>query len=653
LRYLGWLGASFHAVTVVVAVGVVAFVAVFVAVLVHGSWLSLVRFGPGFLTSSTWDAVHNSYGAQSAIYGTLLTSALALLIAVPLALGSAIFLSEMAPAWVRRPLSYVIDLGAAVPSVVYGFWAAIVLVPLMQGTVEPGIAGATGGAFPFGPAGVGQNLLTATLVLSVMILPTIAAVSRESLRAVPRIHRESALSLGATRWEATRLGVLRPARNGIIAGIILGLGRALGEAIAVTMVIGNISFLPGTLFSQGTTLASSIVNYFPWEPGINESAVVELALLLLVITVVVNVLARGLLGWRSRDRGERAVRRTRHRRWVIGHERTRSPLRERGVNPNRAATAPVPGFPLAEQPWREEIVERTPRRIRRRRWTQAALVALTALCVILALAPFASVIYTAAYYGGPAVVRPSFYTAVPPVGCNPRPGVPCSLGGIGPELQGTLIVLGLGALIAVPVGLLTGIFLSEYGKNRFARGLSFLADVMTGVPTIILAVFVYALFQYLYHDATLSALSGGVGLGVLMVPIAARSTEEALRAVPVALRESALAIGFPRHRVTLRVVLGCARGGLLTGMLLAASRAAGDTAIPLVLLGGAPNFWFQNLTSPMAAMPPFIFGNFNSEYMNLQTDAWGAALVLLAVMLAISLAARLAVPGADDAAEAG
>ena len=210
-------------------------------------------------------------------------------------------------------MTYVIDLSAAVPSVVYGFWAFIVLVPLMRGTIEPGLGSLTGGGFPFSPTTPGYDALTATLVLTVMIIPTIAAVSRESLRAVPRIHRESALSLGATRWEATRMGVLPPARSGIAAGVMLGLGRALGETIAVAMVIGNIYILPGTLFSPGATLASTIVNTFPdAQPGLNRSAIVELALILFVITVAVNVVARGLL-WRfgARDGDERPTRRRR------------------------------------------------------------------------------------------------------------------------------------------------------------------------------------------------------------------------------------------------------------------------------------------------------------------------------------------------------
>jgi len=639
IRLLRVVGGGFHGVAAAVAVAVLALVVALVVVVAGGAILSMAEFGVGFLTSSNWNGVTNSYGAGPAIAGTLLTSGLALLLAVPVALGAAIFLSEVAPPWLRRPLTYVIDLSAAVPSVVYGFWAFIVLVPIMRSTLEPGLGALTNGGFPFSSTAPGTDVFTATLVLAVMILPTIAAVSRESLRAVPRAHRESALSLGSTRWEATRLSVLREARPGIVAGIILGLGRALGETIAVTMVIGNIYILPGTLFSKGATLASTIVNNFPGEPGINRSAIMELALILLAITVLVNVIARGFLGW-SGDRDSEGRE---------SSPRAKGLHRRRGGHPaSPGSGAPGEGAILATERWYEQVRERAPARIRRRRIVQAVVVGLAAACVVLALVPFASVIFTAVQYGGSVVVRPSFYTSLTPAGCNPKPGVSCSYGGIGPEIQGTLIMLGLGALIAVPVGLLGGIYLAEYGRNPFARAVSLLADVMTGVPTIILGLFVFTVFLYFDLDAARSALSGGVALGVLMIPIAVRGTEEALRTVPTELRESALALGFPRHRVTVRVALGCARGGLVTGMLLAASRATGDTAVLLLTAGGS-SFWFQSFTTPTAAITPFIFNNFGSPNVNLQTDAWGAALVLLGIMLLVSLVSRLFVREKSEA----
>ncbi len=637
---LTWLGRVFHGLTLAVTIGVVGLVAAFAYFLFAGAWQSIAYFGLGFLTSDTWDGVHNIYGAGPAIAGTLITSALALVIAVPIALGVAIFLSELAPAFLRRPLIYVVDLSAAVPSVVYGFWAYIVLVPLMRMSIEPALSSFAGGHSPIGQPGTGYDIFTATIVLAVMIIPTIAAISREALRAVPRIQREAALGLGATRWESTRLGVLRSARSGIAAAVILGLGRALGETIAVTMVIGNIYILPGTLFSAGSTLASWIVdNFTEATPGIQRSAVIELAVILLAITVAVNVIARLLL----RRMAEREA----------GGSSTRRRLRTTHAHTGLASgtgTGPVdPAAPGVGN--REAVASRFAARLRTRQAVQWTFVVVASLCVVAAIAPFASVLYTAAQYGGSEVIRPSFYTAVAPLGCNPAPGVTCQAGGIGPYLQGSLIMLGLAALISVPVGLLGGIYLSEYGRNRFGRAVSFLADVMTGVPTVILAVFVFALFLYFDHFAALSAISGGFALGVLMLPITIRSSEEAFRSVSPALRESALALGFPKHRVTVRIVLGSSRSAVVTGLLLAASRAAGDTATVLLCAGGS-TLWFQGLNTPTGSIPVFIYDNFGSNYANLQAAAWGAALVLLAIMLAIGLGARLAVRSKYDPTQA-
>jgi phosphate transport system permease protein len=642
LRRLLWLGRVFHGASLAVALLVVAILALLTGFLVAEAWPSIVHFGPDFLTTPVWNGPANVYGAASAIQGTLITSLLALLFAVPVALGVAIFLSELAPRWLRRPLVYLVDLSAAVPSVVYGFWAFFVLVPIMRSTVEPTLGGWTGGRFPFSSQPNGTDLFTATIVLTIMIIPTISALSREALRAVPRINRESAWGLGATRWESTRMAVLGPARSGIVAAVMLGLGRALGETIAVTIIIGNIYGPPGTLFSPGATIGSWIVtNFGEVTPGLQQDALFELALILLVITLVINVIARLIL----RQIAERATdgAPTGGRGWWP----RRHHLARGRVDPSALA-----GDPLTDPapPWRHTAIARAPARVLRRRAFHVGMVALTAFCVVLAAAPLVSVILTAWENGGRAVVQPSFYTSLPPLGCNPSPAAACSLGGIGPEIQGTLIILAVGVLVAVPVGVLAGIYLAEYGRGRFGRTISFLADVLSGVPTIIIGVFVFALFFLLDPYSALSALSAGVGLGILMIPIITRASEEALGAVPGGVREAALALGFPRHRVTVRVVLGSARGALATGVLLAAARAVGDTAIVFVTAGFSGT-WSMGLNQQTAALTPFIFKYWDSSYSNLRADAWGAALVLLVVMLIISLATRLAVRSPADRAE--
>jgi phosphate transport system permease protein len=295
----------FHSLTALVALGILVLLAAFVIVLVEASKRALVRFGIGFIVGPHWDPTHQIFGALPFVYGTLITSAIGLLIAVPISLFIAIFLSELAPSWISQPLGYVIELLAAVPSVVFGLWGIEVLVPFMSGTVEPRLAPLNAYIPIFSGPHIGIDVLTAGVILAIMIIPTISAISREALRAVPTIQREAALSLGATRWEATRMSVLSYARVGIIAAIILGLGRAVGETMAVTMTIGNRDAIPTSLFSQGQSIASLIANeFFSAPPGSLEvDSIIAAALVLLLITLIINVFAQILVSRLVRGTG--------------------------------------------------------------------------------------------------------------------------------------------------------------------------------------------------------------------------------------------------------------------------------------------------------------------------------------------------------------
>jgi phosphate transport system permease protein len=278
-------------------VAVVVLVVALVVVLAIDASPAIRRFGIGFLVTSAWDPVKENFGALPFIYGTIVSSVLALAIAVPLGLGAAVYLAEMAPHWIRSPISFLIELLAAVPSVIYGLWGIFVLAPWLRTWVEPTL-GATLGFLPLfqGPP-LGIGMLAAGIILSIMVVPFITAVGREILLAVPNTQREAALALGATRWETTRLAVLRYARSGLIGAILLGLGRALGETMAVTMVIGNRPEIAASLFAPGYTMASLIANEFTEATSnLYLSALAEIGLLLFVVTVVVNALAR-LLVW--------------------------------------------------------------------------------------------------------------------------------------------------------------------------------------------------------------------------------------------------------------------------------------------------------------------------------------------------------------------
>ena len=263
-----------------------------------GSRLAIERFGLGFVTGSSWDPVAEEFGAFPLIFGTLASSFIALLIAVPLSLGVAIYLSEFAPEAVRQPVAFLIGLLAAIPSVVYGLWGIFVLIPLLRTGVFPFLRDTLGFLPLFQGPIYGPSMLSADIILAIMVMPYIMSVSREVLLAVPGSQREAALALGATRWEAVVTAVLPYARSGIIGAVILGLGRALGETMAVTMLIGNRHEIAASLFAPGYTMAAAIANEFSEAVGdIHLSALAYVAFLLFIVTVLVNAGAR-LLIWR-------------------------------------------------------------------------------------------------------------------------------------------------------------------------------------------------------------------------------------------------------------------------------------------------------------------------------------------------------------------
>lgn len=253
-------------------------------------------FGPAFLWRRAWDPVAGDFGALPFVWGTLASSLIALALAVPVGLGTAIFLNEIAPFAVRAPIALTVELLAAVPSVVFGLWGLNVLVPWLRDTVEPALHGALGFLPLFGAVSQGFGLLAGGIVLAIMILPTITSVSREVLRAVPVAQREAALALGATRFEVLAWAVLPYARSGIVGAVILGLGRALGETMAVTMLIGNKPTLSLSLFDPAYTMASVIANEFPEasEP-VHLAALSQIALVLFAVTLALNLLARRLV----------------------------------------------------------------------------------------------------------------------------------------------------------------------------------------------------------------------------------------------------------------------------------------------------------------------------------------------------------------------
>jgi phosphate transport system permease protein len=287
---------TFAGLMLICALSIFAIVLFILAILIARSKLSLAQFGLHFFLRSAWDPVSGDFGALPFIYGTLVTSLLALAMAVPLALGVAIFLSELCPQKLRAPISFVTELLAAIPSVVYGLWAVFVLVPLMRDHLGDVLIKYLGWTGLFEGYNFGVGMLTASIILAIMILPIISSIARDIMLAVPNSQREAVLALGATRWEMIRTGVLRNARIGIVGAVILGLGRALGETMAVTMVIGNHPEISKSLFAPANTLASVIANEFSEATGdLYLSALIEIGLALFIVTIIVNAIARALV----------------------------------------------------------------------------------------------------------------------------------------------------------------------------------------------------------------------------------------------------------------------------------------------------------------------------------------------------------------------
>jgi len=295
-----WADRLFRGMTRGFAYFVLVIVAAILITLIIGAWPALQKFGLGFLVSDDWNPVTEQFGAAVAIFGTLVTSVIALIIAVPVSFGIAVFITELAPNWLKRPLGTAIELLAAIPSIIYGMWGLFVFVPVFSEYVQPWMTEHIGaipilGALVDGPP-MGIGMFTAGLILAIMILPFITAVMRDVFEIVPSVLKESAYGLGATTWEVVRGVVLPYTKVGVVGGIMLGLGRALGETMAVTFVIGNAHRISSSLFMPGNTISSTLANEFTEAVGETYTAsLISLGLVLFLITFVVLALAKILL----------------------------------------------------------------------------------------------------------------------------------------------------------------------------------------------------------------------------------------------------------------------------------------------------------------------------------------------------------------------
>jgi phosphate transport system permease protein len=572
-----------------------------VIVLIWRAWEAIHTIGISFFTSTDWDPEpdHRIFGALAFVYGTVATSAIAMLIAVPLGVGTAAFLSEIAPAWLRTAASFLVEMLAAIPSVIYGFWGLFVMAPWLQKFVT----------WVGGPNTGGVGILAAGLILSIMVVPYVAAVSFDVCRAVPRSQREAALSLGATRWQMIWSVVLPYARPGIVGACFLALGRALGETMAVTMLIGNRPeirlslFAPReSLFALGDSIASCIANQFTEATyDLYLSALVELGLVLLMVSMLVNSLARILI----------------HR---IGTPRRGWFVRLRAVPASSNGHVDAPPF-----------VPPAPRRNPAAMFVNRLMTGVLGACVFATVVPL-FLILGYLIFRGIGALNWDFFVRLPlPVG---EVG-----GGMANAIVGSLMLVGMACLYAVPVGLFAAIYLAEYRSLWLGPTVRFIGELLGGVPSIVIGIFAYYLVvRPLGH---FSGYAGAFALGIMMIPIVMRASEESLKLVPQSLRNASYALGASQWQSVWRVTVPSALPAIITGVFLAIARIGGETA-PLLLTAFNNQYWPTSPNDATPSLPVYIFSYAVSPYADWHRQAWAAALVLLVGVMLLNFGIRWA-----------
>lgn len=620
--------------------------------LLSDSELTRHRYGLGILTNTDWDVSRELYGAATFIYGTLISSLIALLIAIPIGVGAALFLTEVAPRWLAVPISFVIELLAAVPSIVYGLWGFTVLCPFLQAHVTPALNEKLGANPLFGDAPVSTNVLAASLILAIMVMPFITSVSREVIRTVPRSMREASMGLGSTRWETIKNVVLPASKAGISGACILGLGRAVGETMAVIMVIGNNPQIKASLLQPAETMSGQLANQFgeAMNDKLQLSALLEIALILFAITIVVNVLARVLiLSAKGEISGSKATSPSvaRARKVFIGTADFAGKFGVRGVVGGLVGLQVfsdfrvhgLSAFQRGFEIWISlfiavyiaiRLLRVKPMRLRH--LADWGVRSVFSLCGGFACLALGAVLF---YVGSHGIggLTPQLFTHLPTA-----PGTPG--GGLKSAILGTIELVLIAGLVGIPIGLMAGIYVAEFARGRFGSVVRFAADVLNGVPSVVIGLFAYAAFVLPFGH--FSGWAGGLGLAVIMIPTVARTTEDMLRLVPDSYREAALGLGASRAQAIRTVVFPAAKAGVVTGVMLGIARIAGETA-PLLFTAFGNDNVNLNPSQPMGSLTMKVYLYAISPYNDWIAQAWAGALVLLLFVMTLSLGARLLV----------
>ena len=646
----------------VLILGVLAAVAVFLLIQASPVFFGEREAAAEAISSFTGGRTSNFWAfVGPLIFGTVLASALALALAFFVAVGIAIFISHYAPKRLASVLSYIVDLLAAIPSVVYGLWGAFVLVPHTYPVWK--VINSVLGWIPFfaGPvSNPPRTVATVAVVLAVMILPIITSMARDIFVQTPLLQQEAALALGATKWEMIKLYVLPFGANGLMSASMLGLGRALGETMAVLMILSPGSTYGIQLFtaSRNQTIAANIAAQFPEADTIGVSTLIATGLVLFIITFVVNYIARRITHRSSKKAtSKKSSGNFAQKAWSritssthqgkVETEKTEQVDGNSEVAAASAQSAPTPDFDKFK-PSRSSLAAR-----KRTDWIMRVLI-YTAF--VIALIPLISVLYTTIVNGAQ---RFDWYFLTH----NMR-GVVGGLypyGGILHAAVGTLEIT-LGAIIiSVPIGVMTAVYLVEYSaKKHLHRAISFLVDVMSGIPSIVAGLFAYAMFSLILGPGTMNGFVGSVALSILMIPTIVRTTEEMLSIVPVDLREASYALGVSKSRTIVKIVLRTALPGIVSGIILAIARVIGETAPLLVTAGAISSTNFNLFSGRMTTLPVYVYNEFQQGVASCPAmskfgsdsvgvcvpgirmeRAWAAALVLIVVVLILNAIGRL------------
>jgi phosphate transport system permease protein len=574
------------------------------------AWPVFTDIGLANFFGLDWAPSSGSYGVMALLAGSGLVTIGALAIGVPLAIGCAVYLTEIASKRLTGVVSTAVDLLAGIPSVIYGFFGLVILRPLISQL----------------SGGLGFGALTAWLVLAIMIVPTVTTLTMDALRSIPMGIREASYSMGATKWQTIYKVVLPAAKNGIVNAVVLGMGRAIGETMAVLMVVGNAPVLPASITSPLSTLTSQIALDMGYASGLHRSALFGMGVVLFVISACLV----GIVRFVSRDRSSRKA---------ASRERVASTPTSPATPAARPAQASVatPATPATTETSvpREASADHIKRLLAHgsnprlsKDATNATMLWVFRVAAILATAVLVIIIAFVTVNGLPAMSLDFVFGW--PQGVNAE-------GGIWPTIVSTLYVTALAMLICTPIAVLAAVYLAEYAKQgRLVTFIRYAADTLSSVPSIVLGLFGYAMFVEAM-GLGLSMVSAALALALMMLPIVMRTTEEAIRSVPRYIRWGAYGLGATKWQVVSRIVLPSAFPRIATGIVLAIGRAIGETAVVLYTMGQAINLPVSPLDSgrPMT-IHLYLLAN---DGINMNA-AYGTALLLMIMVLAFNLFAR-------------